>query len=93
MEHVGKNIILPDSITSVRFEPTFNSSGHFYGEVSIYYLRNGKYEYYDMGIWGYQPQPNLSLKQQKNKSDSIAIILIDKNKNTVSNVSLKIFQK
>lgn len=92
VEHVGKNILLPDSITSVRFEPTFNSSGHFYGEVSIYYLRNGKYEYYDMGTWGYQPQPNLSLNQQKNKSDSIAIILIDKNKNSVGNLSLKIFQ-
>lgn len=92
VEHVGKNILLPDSITSVRFEPTFNSSGHFYGKVSIYYLRNGKYEYYDMGIWGYQPQPNLSLNRRNNKSDSIAIILIDKNQNSVGNLSLKIFK-
>jgi hypothetical protein len=92
VKHVGKNILLPDSITSISFKPTFNSSGHFYGKVSIYYLRNGKYGYYDMGIWGYQPQPNLSKIRQKNKPDSIAIILIDKNKNSVDNLSLKIFK-
>lgn len=92
VEHVGKNLLQPDSTTSIRFKPTFSSSGHFYGKVSIYYLRNGKYENYDMGIWGYQPQPNLSKNRRKNKSDSIAIILIDKNQHSLGDYSLKIFK-
>jgi hypothetical protein len=92
VDHVGKNLLLPDSITTISFKPTFNSSGHFYGKVSIYYLRNGKYERYDMGIWGYQPEPGLRLNHPENKSDSIAIILIDRNKNSVGNLSLKIFK-
>lgn len=92
---IGRKILLPDSTTAISLKPVNNSGGHFYGSVSIYYLRNGQYEYYDLGMWGFKPDENLPFarRQQQNRSDSIALFICDRNLTTLGDMTLKISHK
>lgn len=95
VQHIGKKLLLPDSVTKIKFQPNINAAGNFYGFISIHYQREGKKEYYDMGMSGFQPQNNYTFRtnQSQNRSDSIAIYIYDKNNLTLGNLTLKIKDK